>query len=97
MQLLKYLSNLLSYLNTPLGSWFGIPVRLHWSWVLVLLLITWQSGWAAAASYVGLFVIVILHELGHCFAARYYDCSIQDIVLYPFGGAARRSAHERGK
>jgi Zn-dependent protease len=41
----------------------------------------------AAISF--LFVIVTLHELGHSFAAQYFDVPVKQIVLSPLGGVAQ--------
>ena len=38
---------------------------------------------------VGLFVGVLLHELGHSYAARYYGIEISSITLWIFGGLAQ--------
>ena len=35
-----------------------------------------------------LFMIVLLHELGHCFAARSVGGSADEILLWPLGGLA---------
>lgn len=47
--------------------------------------------------YLTLFGIVLLHELGHCFAGRAVGGSARQILLWPFGGLAYVSAAERPK
>lgn len=80
------------HLATP----FGIPVRLHWSFFLLVAgLLAW-GGWMAGlagafvvgVTCVGLCASVILHELGHALAARRYGIGTAHITLYPFGGVA---------
>ncbi len=73
---------------------FGITVFLHWSWFLVA---AWQldrrsaySGsliWAAA-EYIGLFGLVLMHEFGHSLACRQVGGSAREIILWPLGGVA---------
>ena len=52
-----------------------------------------QAGYTAeligVAAAVGLFVGVLLHELGHSWTARRYDITITSITLWIFGGLAR--------
>jgi Zn-dependent protease len=36
-----------------------------------------------------LFVLITLHELGHSFAAQYYDVPVKQIILSPIGGMAQ--------
>lgn len=79
-----------------LASPFGIPVRLHWSFFLLVAGLlgwgAWMAGPAGALvvgiASVGLFTSVILHELGHALAARRYGIGTEHITLYPFGGVA---------
>ncbi|MEI2318324.1 stage IV sporulation intramembrane metalloprotease SpoIVFB [Bacillus paramobilis] len=40
-----------------------------------------------------LFCIVLIHELGHAFAAAYYNWRIKKIQLLPFGGVAELEEH----
>ena len=46
-----------------------------------------------------LFVIVLLHEFGHCFAARKVDGEADEILMWPLGGLAycSRPAHAAGQ
>lgn len=46
----------------------------------------WVLG---AFSAIGLFVCVLLHELGHATVGRYYDYGIESITLWLLGGVAR--------
>lgn len=84
MKILKLLDNL----SISLGKWFGVPVTLHWSWVImVALLLVWKPFLALVVA--GVFFMVLLHECGHCIAGQYYKVQVKDITLLPFGGAAR--------
>lgn len=76
----------------------GIPLKIHWSFGLTILFVTYiiyLNGLSIAAS-VGfallvlvMFICVILHELGHCLAARRYGIDTLDIIISPIGGLAR--------
>jgi stage IV sporulation protein FB len=81
----------------PLGRIFGISVRLHILFPILILVM-----WLRAVRDVGtdgavwmlalmglLFVSVLLHEFGHCFAARQVDGDATEILLWPLGGLAR--------
>ncbi|HUO14654.1 MAG TPA: site-2 protease family protein [Verrucomicrobiae bacterium] len=72
----------------------GIDVFLHWSWFLVAIIeirgglggyssITWN-----VLEYLGLFVIVTLHEFGHALACRQVGGRANRILLWPLGGVA---------
>lgn len=36
-----------------------------------------------------MFLLVVVHEMTHCKVAEYYDISIQEIELFPFGGVVK--------
>jgi Zn-dependent protease/predicted transcriptional regulator len=81
--------------SLTLGTILGIPVRIHFTF---LILLVWfgvvsagQFGGAfwAALVLVCLFGCVLLHELGHATAARRYGVRTREIVLYPIGGIAQ--------
>ena len=73
----------------PLGKWFGIPVTLHWSWLLMMLASLIFNGLDTFLVLFGVFVIVLMHEFGHCFAGMAVKLSVVDITLLPIGGVAR--------
>lgn len=81
-------------LTINLGNWFGYPIYLHWSWTcwIGFLLLTSPSS---VPHLLALFGIVLLHEFGHCFAAKYFDWHVHSITLYPVGGAARMDIEPR--
>lgn len=79
----------MNFLNVYLGKWFGVPVFLHWSWTLLFLFVLFAGGISSAFIYVGAFLLVLLHECGHCLMAQKYGIQPVNIVLFPIGGAAQ--------
>ncbi|HHH83355.1 MAG TPA: site-2 protease family protein [Chloroflexi bacterium] len=77
----------------------GIAVRMHLTFPLILVWAALQFGVLARGGMSGavfgvlttmlLFVIVVLHELGHSVAAQYYGVEVKQIVLLPLGGVAQ--------
>src|SRR3954447_4065456 len=83
--------------SVPIGTVRGTVIRLHLTFLLFL---GWigvshyaQGGIQAALSgivfMVLLFFCVLLHELGHVFAARRYGIQTPDVTLLPIGGVAQ--------
>ncbi len=72
----------------------GIDVFLHWSWFLVAAYEiqsrkgTYSSPTWNVVEYLGLFLIVLLHEFGHALACRQVGGTANRIVLWPLGGVA---------
>jgi Zn-dependent protease len=80
-----------------LGEWFGIAVRVHATFLLML-------GWIAFGTYsdtksalavlfsvlfmLAVFCLVVLHEYGHALTARHFGIRTRNITLYPIGGVA---------
>lgn len=89
--------------NLRLGSLFGIPFYINFSWFLILVLITWDYGqqlgfafpalgslawvWGLAAALL-LFASVLAHELGHSLVALRQGIPVNSITLFIFGGLA---------
>jgi len=81
--------------SVPLFTLFGIRVRMHASLLLLItltLIFSETRGGLgarnAATSMSILFISVLLHELGHCFGARWVGGEADDILLWPLGGLA---------
>jgi Zn-dependent protease/CBS domain-containing protein len=77
-----------------LGSIAGTAIRIH---VTFLLFLVWlgtiyyrqggaEAAWQGTIFIVMIFLCVLLHELGHVFAARRYGVVTRDVTLWPFGG-----------
>jgi Zn-dependent protease/predicted transcriptional regulator len=77
----------------------GITLRVHLTFPLILVWAALQFGLFAGLGTSGaifgilvtllLFVIVVLHELGHSIVAQHYGIEVKDIVLLPIGGMAQ--------
>ncbi|MCS7009263.1 MAG: M50 family metallopeptidase, partial [Chthoniobacterales bacterium] len=80
-----------------IGKVADIDIRIHITFLLLLLLVGWSSyqndgligAWAGISFILLLFGCVLLHELGHAFAARAFGIRTPDITLLPIGGVAR--------
>ncbi|MEM6770686.1 MAG: M50 family metallopeptidase, partial [Bacteroidota bacterium] len=81
------------------GRIFGVPVDLHWSFLLIpfaILYLSWLPGfglnqraliWYSSVAVL-LFGFILLHELGHALAARNRGVRAERIILFPLGGGA---------
>jgi len=81
-----------------IGTFAGIPVYLHATFLLLLgwiALSHWMQSQSLITTLTGvaftsaLFVSVVLHEYGHALMARRYGIATRDITLLPIGGVAR--------
>ena len=78
----------------------GIPIRVHLSFLLILIWAAYiglsdnRAAWWGGVGYMMAFVLllfacVVLHELGHSLMAQLFGVQVQDITLWPIGGVAR--------
>jgi len=83
--------------STPLFTFRGIRVYLHWSFLLLVgyvAFLGYNAGKDLPAILVMLgmvlmvFMCVVLHEFGHALTAQYYGIGTRDITLLPIGGVA---------
>ncbi|HHM21917.1 MAG TPA: hypothetical protein ENJ20_07820 [Bacteroidetes bacterium] len=88
--------------SIKIATLFGIPVLLHWSFVLLAIfgfyqakvkgLSWWEGGWWAAFLFC-VFGSILLHEFGHALMARRFGVGTREILLLPLGGLARLESH----
>lgn len=87
-----------------LGKIAGIEIDINYTWVIIVVLITWSlatqfmvvyPGWGSATYWIVgfiaavlLFVSVLLHELGHSLVARAEGIPVKSITLFIFGGVS---------
>jgi Zn-dependent protease len=79
-----------------IGRIFGIPLEVHWSFLLLIGLVVaaeWPAGTGAIAGglvwVAALFACVVAHELAHCLVARRRGVTVLGILLLPIGGMSR--------
>ena len=75
------------YLN--LGQWRGAPIRVHWSMPLGALLFSGMR--LAPVFWVGFFVLMLVHEVGHAILIRRFRFRVRSIDITGFGGLCRWS------
>jgi len=83
---------------------WGVPIKVHWSFLLLIALIAYlfflkQLAINQLLNFVlllfVLFVCVLIHEMGHAVIAKSLGIKAKDIVLSPIGGLARIESMEK--
>jgi Zn-dependent protease len=84
--------------SLPVFRAFGIQVKVHLLFIIVTLglFIRQISGkenplwWGDVLLFTMLipFLVIVLHEFGHCFGARYVDGDAKEVLIWPLGGLA---------
>jgi Zn-dependent protease len=76
---------------------FGIPVKVHLFFIIITLGLSLRQlsvsphlWWVDVIllNVIVLFGIILLHEFGHCFGARYVDGDAKEVLIWPLGGLA---------
>jgi Zn-dependent protease/CBS domain-containing protein len=77
-----------------LGSVAGVPIRVHVTFLLLLVWVAWGASRAGesvgmqVALVLSVFACIVLHELGHVLVARRFGIGTRDITLYAIGGVS---------
>lgn len=84
--------------SLPMGRLFGVNVRVHVLFPIIAVVLILRAAYTkgapagtwldAAMLAILLLIIVVLHELGHCFGARWVDGDARNILIWPLGGLA---------
>ena len=81
--------NFLAY-GIPLGRYFGINVRVHFTFLIYAYYLVQKYGDPVfgLCFVTGIYFCILLHEFGHALTARWCDGEANDILLSPLGGLA---------
>ncbi|MBS3752304.1 MAG: site-2 protease family protein [Anaerolineales bacterium] len=95
--------------NIRIGKIFGIKIKINWSWLFILVLVTWNltnlfgslhPEWTiqkrfltAFSAAILFFASVLAHELAHSLMARARGVPVQGITLFLFGGVSSIQRH----
>jgi Zn-dependent protease len=83
--------------NLNLGSVFGIKIKVHWTFIFLILWVIFNEQKRGGdtnsilfniALVLAAFICVLLHELGHALMAKRYGIQTKKITLLPIGGMA---------
>ncbi len=92
-----------------IGKIKGIPIGIHYSWIIIFAIITWSLAfgyfppeWSVAERVAAgvvtsllFFGSVLFHELFHSFVALGYGIPVSSITLFIFGGVSQISREAR--
>jgi Zn-dependent protease len=81
--------------SLPLGRLLGIPLYMHWTFLLLVLFVVavessqgLRSVGAGLVWIAAIFGSVLVHETAHCVVARREGVVVQDVLLLPIGGVS---------
>lgn len=85
--------------SVPVGRLAGVPIRLHWTFFLLVAFVALVDRSAGRRAVlvglvwiVALFASVVAHEVAHCVVARRRGATVLGIVLFPLGGLSQVEA-----
>jgi Zn-dependent protease len=74
---------------------FGIPVGVHLSFLIIIVLGPLDSAQSAITWLLAAFVAIMLHEFGHALSARAFGAKGIEVTLYGLGGLTSFSHPEK--
>ena len=86
-----------------MGSVFGVPIRFHFTFILLMVLLTVfgfngsESGLIQVFYLAMLFLSVLLHEIGHALVSTRFGIRTIEIIVFPIGGIARLERQPKPK
>jgi Zn-dependent protease len=85
--------------SIPVGRLAGVPIRLHWTFFLLVAFVALVDRSAGRGAVlvglvwiVALFGSVVVHEIAHCIVARRRGATVLGIILFPLGGLSQVEA-----
>jgi CBS domain-containing protein len=86
--------------SLPLGRWFGVHLRIHYFFLLLLLFcvlttdFSGQSGWRGVMLWFLLFGAVLGREAARAMTAAWHGLAVRSVLLLPIGGLFSYSSPE---
>jgi Zn-dependent protease len=71
--------------------WRGVPIRLHWTIPVGVLL--FSGGRFSPGVWIGIFLLILVHEMGHAFLVFAQGHRTYSIDVHGFGGLCRYGGH----
>jgi Zn-dependent protease len=83
--------------HITIGTWFGVDVRLHWSWPVFpvavagysLIVFPWIEAALFTVALLSIYFCVLIHEGAEAVAAWRLGIRTRSVTLYPFWGVDR--------
>ena len=86
--------------SLPLGRWFGVHLRIHYFFLLLLFFCVFSTSWSGMSAWRGimlwflLFGAVLGREAARAVTAAWHGLAVRSILLLPIGGLFSYSSPE---
>jgi Zn-dependent protease len=78
--------------SLPLGRWFGVHLRIHYFFLLLLLFCVFSTGWSGLSAWRGIVLWFLLlgavvgRESARAITAAWHGLAVRSVLLLPIGG-----------